>query len=80
MSTWFLDSELSTCCIFCGFAFTVCIAQYICILCASIYRKEDVKLVSYDFDASLSKLPIVRVAAPNNLAINNLTANMLKEK
>ena len=46
----------------------------------SIYSKEDIKLISYDFDTSLSKLPVVRVATPGNLAINNLTMNTLKDK
>ena len=42
--------------------------------------KEDVKLVSYDFDASLAKLPIVRVGNPGTIVINNLTMSTLKEK
>ena len=42
--------------------------------------KEDIKLVSYDFDASLAKLPIVKVAIPGSIAINNLTMTTLKEK
>lgn len=45
-----------------------------------IYSKEDIKLVSYDFDASLAKLPVVRVASPGNIAINTLTMNTLKER
>ena len=36
--------------------------------------------MSYDFDASLVKLPIVTVAQPGQIAINNLTSVPLKEK
>lgn len=45
-----------------------------------MYSKEDIKLVSYDFDPSLAKLPVVRVASPGNIAINTLTMNTLKER
>ena len=49
-------------------------------VCMPLFSKEDIKLVSYDFDASLAKLPVVRVANPGNLAINTLTMNSLKER
>ena len=44
------------------------------------YSKDGPQLVSYDFDASLAKMPIVAVAPPGQIAINNLTAVPLKEK
>ena len=37
-------------------------------------------MVSYDFDASLVKIPSHRVANAGVIAINNLTMNTLKEK
>jgi len=42
--------------------------------------KEGPSLVSYDFDASLLKLPTVQVAPAGHIAINNLTATPLREK
>jgi len=42
--------------------------------------KDGPALVSYDFDASLLKLPTVPVAPIGQIAINNLTSTPLREK
>ena len=48
------------------------------ILCTS--SKDGPTLVSYDFDVSLSKLPIVPVGPVGQIAVNNLTSTPLREK
>jgi len=45
-----------------------------------ICSKDSLKFVSYDFDASLAKMPALRVANPGVIATNNLTMNSLREK
>ena len=55
-----------------------CFTMFIYILL--YYSKDGPQLVLYDFDASLAKMPIVAVASPGQIAINNLTAVPLKEK
>ena len=44
------------------------------------YSKDSLKMASYDFDASVAKIPSNRVANPGVIAINNLTMNSLREK
>ena len=47
---------------------------------SSMYSKDGPALVTYEFDASLVKIPLVTVAPAGMIAINNLTAAQLKEK
>ena len=44
------------------------------------FSKEGPALVSYEFDATLVKIPTVTVAPAGHIALNNLTATPLKEK
>ena len=71
----------SSMCIKCVLLLLNCHVRDCSLCCVSLhYSKEGPALVTYEFDASLVKMPTVTVAPAGHIAINNLTATPLKEK